>query len=73
MFNSFLLRYRVRLDGIDEFLTVEALGHYRTFNHLRDELKDFCPVIYQDPKVQERVRFSLLQVRLDERGPYWDV
>ena len=73
MYNSYFLRYRIRLDGRDEFLTMEVSGHYRNVMQARRENEDFCPVILQNKDAQKRVRFKLLEVKINEFGPYYDV
>lgn len=72
MFNSYFLRYRVRLDGQDRFLKMEVSGHYRNTAQVRREFESFCPVMFEDQQVQQRVRFKLLAIKENELGPYWD-
>jgi hypothetical protein len=72
MFNSYFLRYRVRLDGQDSFHTMEVSGHYRNNAQVREEFEWFCPISFQDKKAQERLRFKLLSVKENIQGPYYD-
>jgi len=72
MFNSYYLRYRVRLDEEDKFLTMEVSGHYGSVVQVRREFEIVRPIMFQDRQTQERVKFKLLSVKENELGPYHD-